>query len=346
MFRSFKRSLVFLTLTGLCLGSSVVDAAQVALFMNGTYVDIDDEGELCEAEANNLQITIESFGGHTIVPFTGITDADFTAALAGSQVLVIPELEEGDLAPALSPAAITVINDFVEQGGVLLTFGSSDLEAQNLLNAVFGFSLDIDGPTGTASKTAEAAGTIFADGPATIPSNDGTGAILGSSLPAEAINVYNFNDGVDDGSMLAILPFGSGQAIFFGWDWYGSTPPGGPGDDCEGGQDGGWQSLLATALGAANPPPTPTPTPTAAPEDSDGDGVDDADDNCPIDANADQDDSDGDGIGDECDPTPDDFELGGGGCSLQTHGSSSATFGFGGLILAAGAAWALRRRSI
>jgi hypothetical protein len=40
--------------------------------------------------------------------------------------------------------------------------------------------------------------------------------------------------------------------------------------------------------------------------DRDGDGVNDADDNCPDVANADQNDSDGDGAGDACDPCPDD----------------------------------------
>ena len=318
MLRSFKRSLVLLTLTGLCLGSSAVKAAQVALFMNGTYVDIDDEGELCEAEANNLQIILEGLGTHTVVPFTGITDADFTAALAGSQVLIIPEMEVIDLTPDLSGEAITVLSDFVDQGGRLLVFGSTDDPTENLLNTVFGFSLDLSGNTGTAEKTAEAAGTLFEDGPATIPSNDGTGAIVAASLPAGGINVYNFDDGVDDNAILAILPFGSGEAIFFGWDWYGSTPPGGPGDECEGGQDGGWISLLTTALGEANATPSPTPSPTAEP-DSDSDGVPDADDNCPSDDNADQDDTDQDGVGDECDPTPAGFELGGGGCSLQVR---------------------------
>ncbi|HKY62186.1 MAG TPA: hypothetical protein VJR29_02110 [bacterium] len=316
MFWGFKRGLALLTLAGLLIGTSLADAAQVALFMNGTYVDIDDQGELCEAEANNLQITIESFGGHSIVSFTGITDADFTAALAGSQVLVIPELEgSGSLDADLSAEAIAVISDFVDQGGSILVF---ETDALDLLNTLFGFSL-AEGDSDTASKTAEAAGTIFADGPATIPANNGTGGILVSSFPTGAINVYNYNDGADDNSLLAILPFGSGEAIFFGWDWYGSIPPGGPGDDCEGGLDGGWVSLLSTVLETSTPPtPSPTPSPTAEP-DADGDGVPDADDNCPIDANADQGDNDQDGVGDECDPTPAGFELGGGGCSLQTH---------------------------
>ena len=322
MFKRLRRCLNIglMGLGSLLIQSIPVQAANVALFMNGTYVDIDDEGDLCEAEANNLQIIIEGLGTHTLSTFIGIAAADFSAVLADADVLVIPELEEGDVFAALTPEAVTAINDFVEQGGRLLTFGSSSTNVQALLNGVFGFTLDISGSSGEATKTAEAVGTLFEDGPATIPANDGTSSIVGSSLPAEAINVYNFNDGADDNSMLAILPFGSGEAIFFGWDWYDSVPPGGPGDGCDGGQDGGWVSLLITALGEPNPVPTPTPTPspTAAP-DADDDGIPDADDNCPVDDNADQDDSDQDGIGDECDSTPAGFELGGGGCSLQVR---------------------------
>ena len=42
--------------------------------------------------------------------------------------------------------------------------------------------------------------------------------------------------------------------------------------------------------------------------DTDGDGVDDADDNCVVDANGDQSDRDGDGAGDTCDACPDDVD--------------------------------------
>lgn len=43
----------------------------------------------------------------------------------------------------------------------------------------------------------------------------------------------------------------------------------------------------------------------APPPDADGDGIDNALDNCPLDANPDQKDSDADGMGNACDPSPD-----------------------------------------
>lgn len=45
-----------------------------------------------------------------------------------------------------------------------------------------------------------------------------------------------------------------------------------------------------------------TPPPSGTDVDTDGDGIADSDDNCPVDANADQADRDGDGAGDACDP--------------------------------------------
>lgn len=251
----FTRAGRFFSVVGLvaCLSFSA-HAAQIALFDNGNYVDTDEVDDPCGAEANNLQISIASFGGHTVTPFTGITDADFSAALEGKQFLIIPELEEGDLLPDLSPEARQVIVDFVNSGGRLFIYNSGG-DIQDLANTLFGFSLDISGGVpedANASKTSEAAGTFFEDGAATIPGNDDTAAVSVSSLPANAINVYNYLDGSNDVSALAILPFGEGEIIYFGWDWYGSMPPGGPGDGCEDGLDGGWQALLAAALNSVD----------------------------------------------------------------------------------------------
>lgn len=60
---------------------------------------------------------------------------------------------------------------------------------------------------------------------------------------------------------------------------------------------------VATPTPTSNATPTPTPTavPTSPPVDTDGDGINDASDNCPTVANANQSDEDGDGIGDACD---------------------------------------------
>ncbi|MCC6625417.1 MAG: DUF11 domain-containing protein, partial [Deltaproteobacteria bacterium] len=73
--------------------------------------------------------------------------------------------------------------------------------------------------------------------------------------------------------------------------------------------------------------------------DRDGDGIDDVDDNCMVDANADQADFDEDGAGNACDPVDEGImALGDGGCS------GGATSGLA-LVLVALALVALRRRA-
>ena len=136
-------------------------ATEIALFNNSSYVDYSGTGDTCGSEADNLIASIDSFGGHNLTTFTGISASEISAALEGKQVLVIPELEEGDLAPDLTPEALGVIAEFVNQGGRLLVFGSSNEEAQSLLNALFGYSLVVSGSPGESTKTAAAAGPYF-----------------------------------------------------------------------------------------------------------------------------------------------------------------------------------------
>ncbi|HEX5035227.1 MAG TPA: hypothetical protein VFW62_12175 [bacterium] len=272
-----------LTVAGSLAFSHGASAAEVALFFNDQYVDTAPDD--CGSEANNLIVSIESFGGNTVTTFTGITAADFSAAVEDRNPLVIPEFNAG-LNLDLDDAARQAIADFVDQGGRLILFGEDSAALIDFFDDVFGITVNVSSSPDTSTKTAEAAGTIFADGPASIPYNDGTAYIQDSSLPAEAINVYSYNNGSEDFAVVAIFPFGSGDIIFLGWDWYSSGPGAGDNTECEGPQDGGWQDLLATAVETVPvPTPTPTPSPTATPTPT------------PT-------------------PTPP-IQIGGGGCSLQ-----------------------------
>ena len=89
----------------------------VALFANTSYVDYlpGDSG----SEASNLEATLNVMG-RSVTTFTGITAADFQAAVNGKDILAIPELENGDLDADLDAAARTAIADFVSAGGTLI----------------------------------------------------------------------------------------------------------------------------------------------------------------------------------------------------------------------------------
>ena len=227
---------------GLALVVSTGFAADVALFNNTSYVDWSPGAS--GSEASNLFDTLES-QGHTVSTFAGITAADFAAATAGQNVLAIPELENGDLNAALDAAARTAIASYVQGGGVLFVFGSSDTYAYNLLNATFGYSI----ASGSESSpyplnNSDAVGTPFEGGPVTLPYNDDTTAIVSSSLPGGSLVIYEANTGPAD-SIVTLIPEGNGWIVFFGYDWYDAAPTGN--------YDGGWLEVLdrGTDLGAA-----------------------------------------------------------------------------------------------
>jgi hypothetical protein len=179
--------------------------------------------------------------GWSVTTFTGITAADFRAAVKGKDILAIPELESGDLDADLDAAALTAIADFVSAGGTLIIHADFAILANyiNLLNSTFGFLLDDFNTAGPYDlNTADATGTIFADGPSTLPQNNLTGSVLTSTLPAGAKVIYD--DQTTGDSALTLIPYGDGSIVIFGWDWNDAVPTGST--------DGGWLEVLYRAM--------------------------------------------------------------------------------------------------
>ena len=102
----------------------------VAVWNDPAYADADSEG------ANTIAL-VEATGA-TATEFTGVTAAAFTTALADADVLVIPELEQGNPVGALEAGAETAIVDFVEGGGKLILFEPGFGNSLALLNDLFG----------------------------------------------------------------------------------------------------------------------------------------------------------------------------------------------------------------
>lgn len=229
----------------LCASFGVSNAANVAFFNDPTYVDVPEE-------ATNLRATLVA-GGHTVTNFTGTTAAAFTTGLSGNTILVIPELQNGDLGAALPPAARTVISNFVSVGGgtVQVHGGTGGLKDVNFMNAVFGYTLVPGGfAFSSLTRTAAAASTPFASGPASLVNNSAVTLVTSASLPAGAVNVYTPDAGVNSG--MFTVNFGAGRVVFMGWDWFNAPP--------QGVADGGWLSLAALVSTASAIPPVGTLT--------------------------------------------------------------------------------------
>jgi hypothetical protein len=230
-----------------------ISTRPVALFADGAFVDLVDNGDpgVAEAEVPNLEASLASLG-HEVTTFTGTTLGAFQSALADTPALLIPELEEGDLATALGTDVLDAIEGFVVAGGVLIVHGDSNEFLPPLLSGVFGFSTSLgpflDGGQ-LALELSMTSTTRFEGGVTNLFGNDATLAIAG--LPASALRIYR---SPADDLGVALIPYGSGKVIYLGWDWYDAAP--------RGTQDEGWRFVLDRAVLES---PLPAPEPGAAP---------------------------------------------------------------------------------
>ncbi|MGH7267101.1 MAG: hypothetical protein ACREMB_19965, partial [Candidatus Rokuibacteriota bacterium] len=255
---------------------STAEALRVLVFNSSRFVDSGQTYLGPESqESDNLQAALKALG-HSVTaiagPFDAVGDcpglpaegpkqpgtllataAEYAAALGSADVFVLPEQESWcDLPGELldNPGIGAAWRGWVEHGGALVIHSSEEARTKvgSLLDVVFGLRGvgGVDGTDVQTAKTAAAALTQFAAGPAVLRGNDSTGLIPLQTLPAGSLSVY------DDGAAasVAIIPFGTGKIVFLGWDWTKSDPPfhgdGVPPFDDDG-QNGGWYPLVLDA---------------------------------------------------------------------------------------------------
>jgi hypothetical protein len=116
---------------------------------------------------------------------------------------------------------------------------------------VFLYNLTSAGPAvGTISKTAEAATTPFASGPATLPLNlNAVDTVLAASLPGPPTSKVIYADS-NGNAVVALITYGVGSIVILGWDWFNAVPVGT--------QDGGWLEVFNTAANISQTQPIPT----------------------------------------------------------------------------------------
>jgi hypothetical protein len=212
---------------------------RIAVYADGAYVDALPDGEL-----RNSDQTLERLGQARTL-FTGVSDSEWGTALAKAQVLFLPELEQDSLNDALPPASAVpqLVRDFVSRGGTLIAAEDPSGYGHQLLNRVFGWSLVLQGESGTTyARTAATAGTEFATGPAELRRLNATRGIGG--LPAGALSVYEDAEA----SVVVSIPYGAGHVVMLGWDIFGF----GPYQAADVGQ-AAWREVLRRALELAPP---------------------------------------------------------------------------------------------
>jgi hypothetical protein len=208
-----------------------------AVFVNAAYMDWDTTSwEHWDAGSNAYAAIVDA--GFPVDTFSGLDVAAINAHVAGKEILFFPEIYND---PPFTAEAIDSIRAFVNNGGTVVVFSSGNNIAT--FNTMFDLALSSDGDDSRRlpiPKMSGAGETPFGSGPANVPENDWTYYIESNSLPDNAIIAYGEPEGGNDAAV-AVLPYGEGRIVLFGWSWGDGKP--------KGWQDGGWNELLTLTAG-------------------------------------------------------------------------------------------------
>ncbi len=225
-------------------GIQVSVAQNVGVFYNSNYTQI-DEGNLF-AEGSNLKRALETlpFGVNV---FNNFKIGTISSVLGASDMIVIPELERGNIFNDMSSESRDFVRQYVANGGGLVICGvvapneDNTANAMKFLNGMFDFSLASDHflLTGTSEMNSEnTVNTHFENLDIKINNNNSTSFIT-SALPDGATALYSNMDDHSE-TTIALLPYGKGKIIYLGWGWWNAQPVGA--------QDGGWMDILEASI--------------------------------------------------------------------------------------------------
>ncbi len=231
-------------LLAFCFGIQISNAQNVALYYNSKFTQI-DEGNLF-AEGSNLKLALNTLP-YGITEFNSFNVGTLSSAMGQSDLIVIPELERGDLFAAMNKESKDYIKKYVSNGGGLIICGvvapneDNTDNAIDFLNGLFGFSLESKHflLTGTSvMNPTQTSGTHFENLDTKINNNNSTSFIT-NALPNGASALYSNMDNPSE-TTVAMLPFGKGKIIYLGWGWWNAIPVGT--------QDGGWMDILDASI--------------------------------------------------------------------------------------------------
>lgn len=184
----------------------------------------------------HLQRHIKKIGLHSVSLL--VEPNELTLHLEHVDTLIIPTRWNA-LLSQLSLASITALQEFVHQGGTLLTMGSYYKYEMSLLNDLFNYSLSAEQTYhyfDSILQQGNVVGTWFEIAPPQLKNNYNLWAVNSNSLPESTDNIYS--DGNNLSSVFKIKEQ-NGQVIYMGYNWQYFNAP----DD--------WLTLLSLTLKSA-----------------------------------------------------------------------------------------------
>ena len=168
---------------------------------------------------NTLAALSEYFPGYTLTETAATTEAAFQAALAGMDVFLIPEQEQGSIAQmeAFGTEIHDVLQDFVTAGGVVIACGGAPPQSiQTFLNTTglmpgMGAGIDVSGQTvdtATSHPLAEGMAASFQAADYALHCS-----VIPGSAPVVTYDISQY-------PLAATKIVGNGMVVFLGWDFY------------------------------------------------------------------------------------------------------------------------------
>merc|ERR1719271_1767385 len=154
------------------------------------------------------------FAAYTVdTSITSFGQADLAERLGAASFFFMTDME-GSGATGLTDATRAIVANWVGGGGVMLMTGTGGSADANFLNDIFGWDVSSTSCSTASLNTANAAGTPFAAGSATVSCPSATDHLNCGSQPCTPIY------GTSDSNAVSILTFGDGKVVYVGFDYF------------------------------------------------------------------------------------------------------------------------------
>ena len=198
-------------------------ATQVSVFsypnLNGSDSNPGSSNENANL-ASIIQSVINDGGAYTLdTSIQNFTDDDFEDKLNESGFFFMTDMESQNpnSDSFLPDSAQSIIESWVNDGGVIMMTGTAGSYDTSFLNNIFDWDLTTQSGSNWSLNEGNAAGTPFEGGPTSLSAPSATDSI-GSGTVEGFTSIY----GTDDNATVATIEYGSGTIIFLGYDFYAS----------------------------------------------------------------------------------------------------------------------------